>query len=128
MSTARRYRKRIGVLAGAAVLTFMAYALLAATVLNGPVTAGPLATSVNRTIDVGSQIYDDAYGCRPDGRARTWVCNVPDSDSGVVSYRVTVRTGTSCWDARLLNKHPEQTAGMPDTATGCVRRWQWLPI
>jgi hypothetical protein len=41
------------------------------------------------------------YGCRRvRGTARTWDCVVPDSDSGVMSYRVTVRRGSSCWDGR----------------------------
>src|SRR3954470_4703154 len=125
---ARRHRRWIGVIAAAAVLAFLAYALHRAMLLHGPVTAESLATSVNDRIDVGSQIYEAAYGCRHDGRTHKWVCHVPDSDSSIVAYRVTIRAGTSCWDARLLNKSPEQTAGMPDTASGCVRRWHWPTI
>lgn len=95
-------------------------ALLAATTLHGPVEAQSLATSVERILDVGRVYADDAYGCTPSQGG--WDCVVPDKDSGVAGYRVTVRPGTSCWQARLIGRNPETTAGMPRTASGCVRR------
>jgi hypothetical protein len=97
------------------------YAVLAATKLHGSVDAHSLAASVERVVDVGGRIYDDdGYGCKRDRGA--WECVVPNSDSGVAGYRVTVQPGTSCWQARIIGTDPEIIGGMPKTASGCVRR------
>lgn len=102
------------------------YAVLSATVLHGEVTASSLSQSVEGSIDVGSRIYgDDSYGCTASTRGGpgVWTCAVPDADSGIVDYRVTVDDG-SCWEARLASSDPDQASGMPQRASGCVRRLQ----
>lgn len=104
-------------------MAVLSYAVLSATALHGSVDARSLATSVERVVNVGSRIYDDdTYGCR---RTRgDWECVVPNSDSGVAAYRVTVQPRSSCWQARVIGTDPEIVGGMPKTASGCVRRWE----
>ena len=53
------------------------YAVLSATVLHGSVDGDSLGRSVEREIGAGPRIYDDGYGCQPQGGARTWNCAVP---------------------------------------------------
>ncbi len=119
-------RRWLGRCAAAGLAVCVLYAVLSVTVLHGEVTASSLSQSVDGAIDVGGRIYgDDSYGCAPTERAgpRVWTCTVPDADSGIVEYRVTVDDG-SCWEARLASSDPDQTGGMPKRASGCVRRWQ----
>jgi hypothetical protein len=107
------------------VLALGTYTVLSGTVLHGSVDAHSLSKSVERVVDVGSRVYDDGYGCEQVRGSAAWECVIPDSDSGIVGYRVAVRPGTSCWDARILATDRESMAGMPKTASGCVRRWEW---
>lgn len=119
-------RRWLGRCAAAVLAACVLYAVLSFTVLHGEMTASSLAQSVDGAIDVGSRIYgDDVYGCTPTESAgpRAWTCTVPDADSGIVEYRVTVDDG-SCWKARLASSDPDQISGMPKRASGCVRRWQ----
>jgi hypothetical protein len=103
----------------AAAVLFFAYALLARFVLHGQVTGESLGVSVAQAS--GSAPFGPPV-CERDSDAE-WSCSVfqgSDSDD----YRVRVRTGSSCWDGRLVRNSRSET-GSPDRISGCVFRWQW---
>lgn len=120
-------RRWLALAVAAALAVGLLYAALSATVLHGEVTASSLTRSVEGTIDAGGRIYDDGvYGCAPSGPGSSgvWTCAVPSADSGLVTYRVVVERGGSCWEARAALSDLEAVSGMPKRASGCVRRLQ----
>lgn len=106
-----------------AVAVFGAYAVLARFVLHGPVDRKTLAVSVTlRSGSVGPLV--DKWGACARRTRSTWRCTVVDTgDSGGATYRIDVRSGSSCWRGRLARDFSE--AGMPREIAGCVHRWQW---
>jgi hypothetical protein len=79
-----------------------------------------------RSVREEARTYEEPggeYGCRRvPNTERTWDCVVPNSDSGVMSYRVTVRRGSSCWQGRRLFARRIQR----NRLSGCVKHR--LPI
>jgi hypothetical protein len=114
----------LGVVCGLAVGIglFWLSAMASRWVLHGPVDGASLAKSVQLHSGGGSIMFG-VPPCEPlDGR--TWHCRVAsDPGSGWSdAYRVTLRQGSSCWDARRT------MAGSPaldDHLDGCVHLWQW---
>jgi hypothetical protein len=109
-------------LAGA-VVVFVAYALLARFVLHGPVGPGTLQVSVERT--AGSALPRYRGRCRRARRSGDWRCTISDHEgSGGVTYRVSVRPGSSCWHGEIVEDLSEG-APMPRKIDDCVHLWQW---
>jgi len=103
---------------------FAAYALLARYLLHGPVSASRLFVSVAQASDSGGGSVGAPGLCRRIAAPRGWLCQVPDRRAyGVVSYRVGIRCGGSCWAAQITDDYTE--SGMPKRVDGCVHRWQW---
>lgn len=112
----RRWGLRVGVLATAVV----AAAVLGRWVVHGPVDAESLWESVYA--EAGTMHVIGPQRCR---RAADdeWSCGVWDGAvSGNVSYRVRLRPGSSCWDARIPGR---PAISLSRTLDGCVHRWQW---
>jgi hypothetical protein len=79
-----------------------------------------------RSVREEARTYEEPggdYGCRRvRDTERTWDCVLPNYDSGVMSYRVTVRRGSSCWQGRrLFARHSRR-----NQLSGCVKHE--LPI
>ena len=102
-----------------ALAALVVYALLAVFVLHGEVTATSLRDSLENS---AGSVEMPGSACRRAAGARRWTCPVGDSGgSGGVTYVVTVRARSSCWDARLTSSTGES---MPRTVSGCVTRWE----
>ncbi len=91
------------------------YGLLARFVLHGEVTGASLAHSVARESPWGG----GQGSCERTGGDGQWRCTFADDSGTEREYRVRVRAGSSCWDARRL-RTPRPTPAFG----GCVRRWQ----
>lgn len=106
-----------------ALTAFAIFAILARFVIHGPVSGSALVDAVERESDSAGQVLDDDGRCR-ELRNLIWRCSVTDQEgSGGATYRVRLRSDSSCWDARLAADGPE--GGMSETLTGCVYLWQW---
>ena len=107
-----------------AVLGAGVFAVLARFVLHGEVTPRSLFVSVEDASGSAGLIFKDEGRCRPwRGREGLWRCTVRDAaGSGGATYRVRMRSGSSCWDARLTDDDSEGT--MPEMLDGCVYRWE----
>ena len=107
----------------AAVLLFAAWAIVARVWLHGPVSAGALAVSLDRSIGTGGM--GEAGGCTRAAQERVWTCSVSSPEqSGGARYRVTTEPNGSCWTAELIDDDSE-TRDMPRRPRDCVRLWQW---
>lgn len=114
-------RRLIGIALGVlgACVLLMIVTWLTQDVLPGSVNGGSLRLAVaeqSRSAASGSPCHRE----RPSG---AWSCDVWDTEgSGVVTYRVVVRSGSSCWHGRLVANGGE--GPMPRTIHGCVHLWQ----
>jgi hypothetical protein len=114
-------RRRLAVLLAACVLLGMTGTVVAGSTLHGPVDARTLMLSVIEATDSTQEILEPGRTCRPRG-ALTWSCTVLDDEgSSQGTYRVVLRSGSSCWDARLLGP---SNPGLPRAASRCVHRWE----
>jgi hypothetical protein len=106
-----------------AVLVLVATALLGRYVVRGPADSDGLAVALARETRSADQMFDEQR-CRRTDRVGAYRCEVADSEgSGSAIYRVRVRPGSSCWDARRVR---DLSGGdMPRRAEGCVYLWQW---
>jgi hypothetical protein len=100
-----------------AVFLFAVYAVLARTVIHGPVTPDSLGVSV---AEEGGSMFAEFSECRPAARAREWRCTFSVDGSSGAEFRVRVRDGSSCWDASRVHG-----TGLDRRLSGCVHRWQW---
>lgn len=96
------------------------YVLLGTLVLHGDVDRRSLAVSVGSAVGSADGLLGGPSPCVRRG-ARTWTCSVTDGSAGS-HYRVRVRAGSSCWDARRTG--PAYTL-FPAAASGCVHRLEW---
>jgi hypothetical protein len=102
------------------VLGAVAYGLAARYVLHGRVTTASLHTAVARESGSADLRLGVRDGCRREDAPRTYTCFVGDrSGRAGVNYRVKLRAGSSCFEARTRRGHR-----MPARITGCVRRRQ----
>jgi hypothetical protein len=107
-----------------ALMVLIATALLGRYVVHGTVDRESLAVAVARESGSADDLLGGSEPCRTTDRVGVWRCRVGDSEgSGTAVYRVSIRPGSSCWDARRIRDDSE--AGMPRRAGGCVYRWQW---
>lgn len=105
------------------VLAVAAVAILGRWVLDGPVTASSLARSLAVDADVTPVTTRSTKACRPVAD-NEWRCTVDDTAlSSTAEFLVTIRAGSSCWDARPLRL--AAGSALPRRASGCVERWQW---
>jgi hypothetical protein len=113
--------KATGVAVVGLVAVLIVGAILARSVVHGPVTATSLYISVNRESDFSGEFINDHGGCRRTAITDRWICDVtPRNGTGVPSsYVVTARHGSSCWQARLI-----AGGGTRPRAHGCVHLWE----
>lgn len=85
----------VTVVAGAAFVLFVAYALLAAFVLHGPVTPSSLNASVTGAVGTASSA-EEVLECSARGEQR-WRCDIPDraGSGGTVPYEVRTNSDSS---------------------------------
>jgi hypothetical protein len=113
----------LGVVCGLAVAIGLTWVgiLAARFVLHGPVDAVSLAESVSLYSGGSGEMFG-IPPCEPAGAA--WDCRAEDDPGSGPSatYRVTVRDGSSCWDAHII---AQTGSRLPANLAGCVHAWQW---
>ena len=95
-----------------APVVLVTYALLARFVLHGEVNGRSLGRSVAR-----ESPWPGSGVCRRSPAPNEWRCDLSDG-STTRTYRVRIRDGSSCWEAR----RPDVARSEP--FSGCVHRWQ----
>lgn len=97
-------------------------ASVARWVLHGPVNSDSLAEAV--AIEAGS--LSSGSGCTFVKKSQTWVCEIPSREgSGSVTYELTMKDDSSCFDGVKVASESEPPEDEPKTISGCVHLWQW---